>query len=113
MVRFALAIPTIFILLTMVFLLMRVAPGNPVTAALGGHVSPEVIQEISHKLGYDRPLYQQFGLYMWDILRGNFGTTITDKREVSTIILRKRRGDTGTDRRRDVRGAGRRRAGRA
>ena len=87
MVRFALAIPTILILLTMVFLLMRVAPGNPVTAALGGHVPPEVIKEISHKLGYDRPLYQQFLLYLWDIVRGNFGTTITDKREVSTIIL--------------------------
>jgi peptide/nickel transport system permease protein len=36
--RIALAVPTVLILLTMVFLLMRVAPGNPIQAALGGHV---------------------------------------------------------------------------
>ena len=43
--RLALAIPTVLILLTMVFLLMRVAPGNPIQAALGGHVSQEEIAE--------------------------------------------------------------------
>ena len=43
--RLALAIPTVLILLTMVFLLMRVAPGNPIQAALGGHVSQEEIEQ--------------------------------------------------------------------
>ena len=42
--RLALAIPTVLILLTMVFLLMRVAPGNPIQAALGGHVSQAEIE---------------------------------------------------------------------
>ena len=41
----------VFILLTLVFLLMRVAPGNPVSASLGGHVPPAVIKQISHQLG--------------------------------------------------------------
>ena len=76
----------IFILLTLVFLLMRVAPGNPVSASLGGHVPPAVIKQISHQLGYDKPLYQQYGDYLWDIARGNFGTTISDRRSVSSII---------------------------
>src|SRR5689334_20940252 len=76
----------VFILLTMVFLLMRVAPGNPIQAALGGHVPPAVVNEISHRLGFDKPLYVQYGDYLWDIVRGNFGTTITDNRALSNII---------------------------
>ncbi|MGH7056327.1 MAG: ABC transporter permease [Acetobacteraceae bacterium] len=84
--RGALVVPTVLILLTLVFGLMRVAPGNPVSAALGGHVPPAVIKQISRKLGYDRPLYVQYGTYLWHILHGNFGTTITDRRQVSTII---------------------------
>ena len=52
----ALAIPTVLILLTMVFLLMRVAPGNPIQAALGGHVSQEEIDERSQAAGYDKPI---------------------------------------------------------
>ena len=41
--RVALAIPTVLILLTITFLLMRVAPGNPIQAALGGHVPQQII----------------------------------------------------------------------
>ena len=84
--RLALVVPTVLVLLTLVFALMRVAPGNPVSAALGGHVPAVVINEISHKLGYDRPLYVQYGAYLWHIVHGNFGITITDRRRVSRII---------------------------
>jgi len=84
--RIALVIPMVFILLTMVFLLMRVAPGDPISAALGGHAPQAVIDQIKHQLGFDRPLYVQYGNYLWDVLRGNFGTTITDHRPVTDII---------------------------
>lgn len=84
--RLGLVLPTVLILLTLVFALMRVAPGNPVSAALGGHVPPAVIKEITHKLGYDRPLYVQYGEYLWQLAHGNFGITITDRRQVSKII---------------------------
>ena len=77
----------VLILLTLVFLLLRVAPGNPVSAALGGHVPPAVIHQITHKLGFDKPLYAQYGDYLWNIARGDFGTTISDNRPVSSIIL--------------------------
>jgi peptide/nickel transport system permease protein len=46
-----------------------------------------VIDQIKHRLGFDKPLYQQYFEYLWNILRGNFGTTITDQRPVSDIIL--------------------------
>jgi len=84
--RLALVVPMVLILLTMVFLLMRVAPGDPITASLGGRVPQEVVDEIKHNLGYDKPIYVQYGNYLGDIARGDFGTTITDRREVTDII---------------------------
>jgi peptide/nickel transport system permease protein len=84
--RLALVLPMVFILLTMVFLLMRVAPGDPVSASLGGHAPRSVVNQIKHQLGYDKPLRTQYGNYLWDIARGNFGTTITDRRKVRDVI---------------------------
>ena len=85
--RLALVIPMVLILLTMVFLLMRVAPGDPISASLGGHVPPSVINQIKHQLGFDKPLSVQYVDYIWGIARGNFGTTITDHRPLTNIIL--------------------------
>ena len=76
----------VLILLTFVFLLMRVAPGNPIEAALGGHVPPAVVNQISHRLGFDQPLWRQYLNYLWAILHGDFGTTITDSRPLTQII---------------------------
>ena len=84
--RLALVVPMVFILLTLVFLLMRVAPGNPIQAALGGHVPPAQVKIIEHKLGFDKPLYTQYGDYLWGIVRGNFGTSISDNRPITQII---------------------------
>ncbi len=55
--RLALVIPMVLVLLTLVFLLMRVAPGNPISAALGGKVPAAVVNQITHQLGFDKPLY--------------------------------------------------------
>ena len=66
--RIALAVPTVLILLTMVFLLMRVAPGNPIQAALGGHVPQAQIQAREHRAGYDRPILTQYVEYLKDAL---------------------------------------------
>jgi peptide/nickel transport system permease protein len=85
--RLALVVPMVLILLTFVFLLMRVAPGDPISAALGGHVPQSVIDEITKKLGFDQPLWKQYLEYLGNIFRGDFGTTITDQRPVSDIIL--------------------------
>src|SRR5436309_15268266 len=80
--RIALAIPTVLVLLTMVFLLMRVAPGNPIQAALGGHVPQQEIERRSAAAGYDRPILTQYADYLKDIATLNLGTTLTDHREV-------------------------------
>jgi peptide/nickel transport system permease protein len=84
--RLALVVPMVLILLTLVFLLMRVAPGDPISSALGGRVPQEVVDEIKHDLGFDEPIYVQYGDYLWDVVRLDFGTTITDRREIGEII---------------------------
>jgi peptide/nickel transport system permease protein len=84
--RIALAIPTVFILLTLVFLLMRVAPGDPIQSALGGHVSQEEIEKRRAEAGYDRPIITQYLEYLGDAVTLNLGTTLTDHRTVTSII---------------------------
>ena len=59
LVRFLLIIPTVFILVTLVFLLMRTT-GDPITAALGGKLTGPQLQERIHEAGYDRPLIVQY-----------------------------------------------------
>ena len=76
----------VFIVLTMVFLLMRVAPGDPISASLGGHAPPSQIEEIKQELGYDEPIYLQYAHYLGKIVRGDLGTTITDRRPVTDIV---------------------------
>jgi peptide/nickel transport system permease protein len=84
--RLALAIPTVLILLTMVFLLMRVAPGDPISAALGGRVSEEELDRRREAAGLDRPLIVQYGDYLTDAVTLDLGTTLTDQRSVTSII---------------------------
>jgi peptide/nickel transport system permease protein len=84
--RLVLVVPMVFILLTIVFVLMRVAPGNPIAAALGGHLSPAALHAREKAAGFDRPLIVQYWEYLKQVLSGNFGTTITDNRPVSQVI---------------------------
>lgn len=73
--RVLLAIPMILILLSIVFLIMRVA-GDPVSAILGGHAPQEQIEQIREQLGLNRPLFIQFGDYLWQLLHGNLGQSL-------------------------------------
>jgi peptide/nickel transport system permease protein len=84
--RLLLVLPMVLILLTIVFLLMRVAPGNPVAAALGGHVSPTVLAARERAAGFDQPLIVQYGQYIKQVFTGHFGTALTDQRPVTQII---------------------------
>jgi peptide/nickel transport system permease protein len=85
--RLVLVVPMVLILLTLVFLLMRVAPGDPVSAALGGRLSPEELAERRHAAGYDKPLFEQYFAYLGDVARFDFGSTITDNRPVTEVIV--------------------------
>src|SRR5438309_9858478 len=84
-VRFLLIFPTIFILVTTVFFLMR-STGDPITAALGGRLPPQQLAQRIHAAGYDRPLLVQYGDYLGSILHGDFGTTVSDHRPVLDVL---------------------------
>ena len=84
--RVLLAAPMVLILLTLVFLLMRVAPGNPIVAALGGHLSPQQLAAKERAAGYDRALIVQYWEYLRQVFTGNLGTTLTDHRPLTQVI---------------------------
>ncbi len=85
LVRALLIIPTVFILVTMVFFVMRTT-GDPITAALGGRLPPDQLAERIHEAGYDRPLLVQYLEFLGDIARGDFGRTISDNRLVTEVL---------------------------
>jgi len=58
-----------------VFLLIHLAPGSPAAILAGDNVTPAQIDQINHQLGLDQPLPVQFGIWAWNILRGQFGDT--------------------------------------
>lgn len=85
--RLALGIPMILILLTLVFVLMRVAPGDPISAALGGRLTQEEIQERREAAGFTRPLYQQYFEYVGNVATFDFGRTLVDDRPLTKVIV--------------------------
>ncbi|KRC62508.1 peptide ABC transporter permease [Agromyces sp. Root81] len=85
-VRALLIIPTVFILVTLVFVLMR-STGDPITAKLGGQLPADQLAERIHAAGYDRPIIVQYLEYLGQIATGNFGTTLTDNRPVTEILF--------------------------
>jgi peptide/nickel transport system permease protein len=84
--RVLLVIPMMLILLTVVFLLLRVAPGDPISASVGGKLSEEAINVRREMLGLNRPLIVQYLEYLGNTATFNFGETITDNHKVIEII---------------------------
>jgi peptide/nickel transport system permease protein len=84
--RVLLTIPMLLILLTVVFLLLRVAPGDPLRATLGDRLSPEEIAVRSEALGFNDPILVQYGRYLGGVLTGDFGDPITDRRTTLGVI---------------------------
>jgi len=74
--RILLTIPMIMILLSIVFIVMRVLPGNPVLLRFEKNANPALIASFTHELGLDRPLYVQYFDYLWGLLHGDFGTSM-------------------------------------
>src|SRR3954469_18625177 len=87
LVRLALMVPMVFVLLTVVFLMMRVAPGDPISATLGGKLPPEELARRQHALGFDKPILTQYVEYLWGAVRFKFGTTITDGQTIGSLIV--------------------------
>ena len=71
------AIPTLLVLITVSFFLMRFAPGNPFSSEKT--LPPEVMQNINEKYGLDKPVFEQYTTYLGNILQGDFGPSFKYK----------------------------------
>ena len=69
--RFLTAIPTLFIIVTISFFLMRVAPGGPFNQEKG--LNPVIKANLERMYHLDQPLWKQYSDYLWNLLHGNFG----------------------------------------
>ena len=70
----------------LVFVLLRMVPGNPVATLLGEHADNDTIERISSSLGLDQPLHVQFANYLLGALHGDFGESYTLGKPVSELI---------------------------
>lgn len=77
--RLLLAIPTMFVVVTIIFLLVRVIPGDPARAALGDYASEAAVQSLREDLGLADPLWLQYVKYLGDLVQGDLGTTMVTR----------------------------------
>ena len=82
--RILYAIITILVLITLTFFLMRLLPGNPFTG--GKAVPQETMDALYQKYGLDKPLWQQYFIYMGKVLQGDLGSSLKTQRPITTTI---------------------------
>jgi peptide/nickel transport system permease protein len=73
---------------TIVFFLLRLVPGDPVSVMLGGEYSPEAAEQLRENLGLDEPLYIQYVTWMGNVVQGDLGKSIATREPVSRTIGR-------------------------
>jgi peptide/nickel transport system permease protein len=86
LLRLADAIPTILLVLTLVFVAMRILPGDPALAALGDNALPEQIAEFRERMGLNVPLWQQYFNFLGGVLTLDFGRSLLSNTPVLTLI---------------------------
>lgn len=85
--RLALAVPTLILAMTMVFVLARIVPGDPALVILGDQASQEALQALRGKLKLDAPLPEQYVDFLLGILRGDLGTSLVTGKSVWAEVL--------------------------
>jgi ABC-type dipeptide/oligopeptide/nickel transport system permease component len=80
------SIPILFVVLTLVFVVVRVLPGDPAVAALGDYASKEAVDALREKLGLNAPLWLQYLRFLGDLLKGDLGTSAITGYAVATQV---------------------------
>lgn len=86
-VRLLFALPALWLILTMVFFLAHIVPGDPVQQMLGEGARTEDLQQLRHALGLDLPLPVQYGRYLAGVARGNLGESFRFQQPVAHVVL--------------------------
>lgn len=80
-------VPVLFGLSIIVFLVMALIPGDTATAILGAYATPENVERINRDLGLDKPLVQQYFIWIGNVLHGDFGRSFTLNRPVLSEVM--------------------------
>lgn len=70
----------------LIFIMLRIVPGDAIVTMMGEHAKLETIERMTRELGLDQPIYVQFWRYITGALRGDFGTSYALNRSVSELI---------------------------
>ncbi len=81
------SLPVLFGVLVVTFVLARVIPGDPCKSILGEKATPEVCERFNREKGLDKPIPVQFGVYLKDLARGDFGDSIRFRRPITQILV--------------------------
>jgi ABC-type dipeptide/oligopeptide/nickel transport system permease component len=84
--RIALAVPILLAVFTLVFLVVRVIPGDPAIAALGDYASKEAVEALRERMGLNEPLVVQYVRFLGNLLRGDFGESLISGKPISEQI---------------------------
>jgi ABC-type dipeptide/oligopeptide/nickel transport system permease component len=84
--RILLAIPILLAVFTLVFLVVRVIPGDPAIAALGDYASKEAVEALRERMGLNDPLPVQYFRFLGDLLRGDFGDSLISGKPISEQV---------------------------
>lgn len=79
-------VPVLLSVTVLVFLMIHLVPGDPVQVMLQDYGSAEQAAAVRHALGLDRPLPEQYGLFVWRVLHGDLGRSIRSGRPVASEI---------------------------
>lgn len=85
--RIAAAVPTVIVVTVLVFALIRAIPGDPASLMLGDIDNPALLAEMRHALGLDRPVGEQFLIWVGHALQGDLGMSIARREPVMHLVL--------------------------
>src|SRR6187401_2459618 len=84
--RMMMAVPSLIGVVIVTFLLTRALPGDPAAYFAGPAATQQAIEEVRVNLGLDKPLIVQFGRYVYDLVHGNLGISLTTGQPVATEL---------------------------
>jgi peptide/nickel transport system permease protein len=82
-------IPVLAVVALFVFFMLRLTPGDPAAVIAGDNATSDQIADIREKLGLNLPIWQQFGIWLGNMLQGNFGESFFFKKTVSELIAQR------------------------
>jgi peptide/nickel transport system permease protein len=82
-------LPVALLVSLLTFMLIHLIPGDPARVLLGEEATPQTVAALQHELGLDKPLLQQFALWLWQAVHGNLGNSIQLQQPVSQALLQR------------------------